>query len=137
MAGLRAAMSLRALSGRAAWALASAAGAGRRNARRSPGSLGADIVRPLAWAAGKRGQMSGKADHTFVDPGTSFEDARAEMARIIESIESGRAGLEESVALSERGAALYRHCRAILDRAEQRFTDLTGQMQAGEGPRPG
>lgn len=59
-------------------------------------------------------------------PEMSFEEALAQLEKIIDRIESGKVGLEESIGEYERGAALLKRCRAILDRAEQRVTELTG-----------
>lgn len=58
-----------------------------------------------------------------------FESAVEQIEKIIERIESGEIGLEESIAQYERGVGLIRRCRQVLDRAEQRVEELTGQMQ--------
>ncbi|CAN5809443.1 hypothetical protein BH11PLA1_BH11PLA1_21110 [soil metagenome] len=63
----------------------------------------------------------------------SYEDARAELQAIIERIESGEIGLEQSMAQYERGVALYQRCKQIQDQVEQKFADLTAQMQAETG----
>lgn len=60
----------------------------------------------------------------------SYEQAQQELETIIERIESGQIGLEQSIAQYERGVALVRHCRRILDRAEQKFTELSVQLEA-------
>jgi exodeoxyribonuclease VII small subunit len=62
-------------------------------------------------------------------PATDFESAVAQIEKIIERIESGEIGLEESIAQYETGVNLIRRCRQVLDRAEQRVEELTGQMQ--------
>ncbi|HWB20623.1 MAG TPA: exodeoxyribonuclease VII small subunit [Phycisphaerales bacterium] len=49
----------------------------------------------------------------------AFEDALAELEQIIERIEQGEIGLEESLQQRKRGDALIRRCRGILDTAEQ------------------
>lgn len=54
----------------------------------------------------------------------SYEEAVAKLETIIDRIESGEAGLEESIAEYERGAALVKRCREILGRAEQRIEEL-------------
>jgi len=54
----------------------------------------------------------------------TFEDARAELERIVTKLESGEAGLEEAIALWERGDALYRLCLAKLDAAQGRIDEL-------------
>jgi exodeoxyribonuclease VII small subunit len=71
------------------------------------------------------------------DPATpppTFEQAVQALEHIIERIESGEIGLEQSIAEYERGVALIRRCREVLDRAEQRVEELTAQMQAGAPP---
>ena len=59
-----------------------------------------------------------------------FERAVEQVEKIIEKIESGEIGLEASIAEYERGVALIRRCRQVLERAEQRVDELTGQMNA-------
>ena len=54
----------------------------------------------------------------------TFEEARRELERIVAELESGRAGLEQAVALWERGEELYRYCVATLDAAEGRIEEL-------------
>lgn len=67
-----------------------------------------------------------------IDPKTTFEAAQLELESLIERIEGGDVGLEESMAAYERGLALLNHCKAILDKAEQKFTDLTEKAKKGE-----
>ncbi len=74
--------------------------------------------------AAESGQTSGE-----VDPNLRFEEALASLEQIISRIESGQAGLEEALAEYERGVGLIRHCRGILDRAEQKVEDLTERMK--------
>lgn len=54
----------------------------------------------------------------------SFEEALARLEQIVLRIESGEAGLEESLRLFEEGVALARTCRQLLDRAEARIRVL-------------
>lgn len=61
----------------------------------------------------------------------SYEQAMAEVEAIADRIESGEAGLEESVASYERGMALIRRCRALLERAEQRVVELSADAAVG------
>jgi exodeoxyribonuclease VII small subunit len=58
------------------------------------------------------------------DASLTYEAALEELETIIEQIESGDIGLEQSIRRYERGAALLKHCRSILDQAEQRITEL-------------
>ncbi len=57
-----------------------------------------------------------------------FDQALAEVEKIIARIESGEIGLEQSIAEYERGATLLRVCRERLVKAEQRVRDLTAQL---------
>ena len=72
------------------------------------------------------------------EPELGFEEALEQVEAIIEKVESGQIGLEDSIAQYERGAALILRCRKILDRAEQRVQELTAQMTAkGSGGEEG
>jgi exodeoxyribonuclease VII small subunit len=53
-----------------------------------------------------------------------FEEARRELEQIVAQLESGRAELEDAVALWERGEELYRVCLAKLDAAEGKIEEL-------------
>jgi exodeoxyribonuclease VII small subunit len=70
-------------------------------------------------------------------PELDFERAVEQVEKIIERIESGEIGLEASIAEYERGVALIRRCRQVLERAEQRVDELTGQMNAAAPPAGG
>jgi exodeoxyribonuclease VII small subunit len=50
----------------------------------------------------------------------SFESALAELQGIVESLEAGKVGLDESLVLYERGVELVRLCNRRLDEAGQR-----------------
>ncbi len=54
----------------------------------------------------------------------SFEQAMEELELIIERIEQGQIGLEESLAQRKRGDALIKRCRAVLDVAEQELKQV-------------
>jgi exodeoxyribonuclease VII small subunit len=55
----------------------------------------------------------------------SFEDALAELERIVATLEKGQAPLEESIRLYERGEAIKKHCEAQLKSAESRIEKIT------------
>ena len=59
-----------------------------------------------------------------------FEGARRELERIVAELESGRADLEEAVALWERGEELYRLCVTKLDAAEGKIEELGRRAEA-------
>ncbi|MEL6150436.1 MAG: exodeoxyribonuclease VII small subunit [Chloroflexota bacterium] len=54
----------------------------------------------------------------------TFEKAYAELARIIELMESGELPLEKSVETYERGRLLAAHCESLLEQAELRINTL-------------
>jgi len=56
----------------------------------------------------------------------SYEQALAELESIVASLEASKLPLEESMALFERGQALSRHCVELLDKAELRIKQLSG-----------
>ncbi len=55
----------------------------------------------------------------------TYEQAMTEAESLIDRIESGDLGLEQSLAAYERGRALLDRCDEILKRVEQRVTELT------------
>ena len=61
----------------------------------------------------------------------SFEAAQRELEAIVERLEHGEAGLEETLALWERGEDLYRQCVAKLDAAHGRLEELARHAEAG------
>jgi exodeoxyribonuclease VII small subunit len=55
----------------------------------------------------------------------SFEDALKELEQIVDKLEKGTVGLEESIAIYARGEALKTHCNELLRNAEQRIEKIT------------
>jgi exodeoxyribonuclease VII small subunit len=58
-----------------------------------------------------------------------FEEAQKELERIVAELESGRASLEDAVALWERGQELYRYCVGKLDSAEGTIEELGRRVE--------
>jgi exodeoxyribonuclease VII small subunit len=54
----------------------------------------------------------------------SFETALQELERIVAELESGKAELERSIQVYERGAALKAHCEAKLKAAQLRVEKI-------------
>ncbi len=54
-----------------------------------------------------------------------FEDAIERLERIVDSLEAGNLGLEESLKVFEEGVGLARRCARYLDEAEKRIELLT------------
>ena len=72
-------------------------------------------------------------------PPKNFESALAELESLVQTMESGRLSLEESLAAYQRGAELLKYCQTTLDAAEQRISVLEGgvlkdlpSIEAGE-----
>jgi exodeoxyribonuclease VII small subunit len=55
----------------------------------------------------------------------TFEQAIDTLTGIVENIEGGEIGLEQSLAQYEQGMAMIKHCRKILTQAEKRIEKLT------------
>ncbi len=61
----------------------------------------------------------------------SFEDALAQLEALIDQIESGEIGLEESLKRYEHGAALIKRCKTVLDGAQQKIAELSAGPGGG------
>jgi exodeoxyribonuclease VII small subunit len=59
------------------------------------------------------------------DAELSYEQARAELATVVERLEAGGSTLEEALALWERGEQLADICQRWLDGARKRLDDAT------------
>jgi exodeoxyribonuclease VII small subunit len=53
-----------------------------------------------------------------------FEEAMQRLDAIVEALESGEIGIEESIAKYEEAMGLATQCRQILDEAEQRIQQI-------------
>jgi exodeoxyribonuclease VII small subunit len=67
----------------------------------------------------------------------SFDQAFAELQRVVAELEQGGLTLERSILLYERGVALHERCAALLNDAELRVQRLleraAGQLSVAEG----
>jgi len=54
-----------------------------------------------------------------------FEDALAELEKIVQKLEQGQVKLDEAIDAYERGAALKKHCEARLAEAQARIEKIT------------
>jgi len=66
----------------------------------------------------------------------SFEDALAELERIVRALEGGQQKLEDAITAYERGAALRKHCEAKLAEAEARVAAIVEMPDGRLGMRP-
>ncbi|HTW96027.1 MAG TPA: exodeoxyribonuclease VII small subunit [Tepidisphaeraceae bacterium] len=68
----------------------------------------------------------------------NFEEALAELEKILSEIEAGEVGLEETLVKYERGNFLIKHCRGILAVAEKEIerisktADVQGEAVAAD-----
>jgi exodeoxyribonuclease VII small subunit len=63
----------------------------------------------------------------------SFEQAMQRLEAIVEAMQSGRIGIEESLTRYEEAMALAAHCRQVLDTAEQKIQKI--QFDSGGTPK--
>ena len=70
------------------------------------------------------------------DDKPTFEQRLARLEQIVEKLESGEVGLDESLKLYAEGAGLIRDCRKILGEAEKRITKLTEAASGELGTEP-
>lgn len=66
----------------------------------------------------------------------SFEEALAELERIVGTLEKGQVGLEESIAIYERGAALKAHCEQKLKAAQAKIEKIVVTAEGGVKAEP-
>ncbi|MHC4574473.1 MAG: exodeoxyribonuclease VII small subunit [Planctomycetota bacterium] len=59
----------------------------------------------------------------------SFEEAIKELTGIVSRIEQGQIPLQDSLQQYEKGMALIKHCRAILQKAEKRIEKISQAEQ--------
>lgn len=68
---------------------------------------------------------------TSGEPEMTYEQARAELAAVVERLETGGATLEESLSLWERGEELAAVCQRWLDGATARLAAAREQRDQG------
>jgi exodeoxyribonuclease VII small subunit len=60
----------------------------------------------------------------------TYEEAEKELLQIVEKLERGDTGLDEALALWQRGEELYRFCAAQLEAAEGKIEELAKRVDA-------
>lgn len=75
----------------------------------------------------KQTQAAANAEETTT---LSFEQAYAELEKIVGQLEQGDLPLEQSLALHARGQTLAAHCSLKLEQAELRVRSLTESQEA-------
>ncbi len=66
------------------------------------------------------------------EPPDRFEDRIERLEALIDRIESGEIGLDESIDAYEQGIGLIEGCRTMLESAEQRVDELTARLSGGD-----
>ncbi len=59
----------------------------------------------------------------------SFEEAITGLTDIVGKIEQGQIPLQDSLEQYERGMALIKHCRTVLQNAEERIEKITKEAE--------
>ncbi len=60
----------------------------------------------------------------------SFEQAIKELGGIVQKIEQGEIALQDSLSQYEKGMALIKHCRGILQKAEKRIEKISEEQKS-------
>src|SRR5689334_8572521 len=81
---------------------------------------------PSIHAQGGGRTMSGNGKEPL-----TFEQALAELEKIVRDLEDGQTGLEHSLQRYEQGVALLKRCYGQLRAAEKRIVELTGKDEQG------
>jgi exodeoxyribonuclease VII small subunit len=72
--------------------------------------------------------MAHKKQKTDIDK-LSFEEAIKELTNIVGKIEQGQIPLQDSLEQYEKGMALIKQCRTILQKAEERIEKITKEEE--------
>jgi len=80
----------------------------------------------------KRREPSLRAEGAEAPAGPSFEASLNRLTEVVDKLESGELGLEESLALFEEGVGLARSAQARLDAAEKRVEELVRVDENGD-----
>ena len=75
---------------------------------------------------GAKSSGPGSAEPASGSESSSFEQAAARLAQIVELLESGELPLEQSLGLFEEGVRVARAAQKRLDEAERRVEELVG-----------
>ncbi|MHC4687603.1 MAG: exodeoxyribonuclease VII small subunit [Planctomycetota bacterium] len=62
----------------------------------------------------------------------TFEEAIKELTNIVGKIEQGQIPLQDSLEQYEKGMALIKHCRTILQKAEKRIEKISKEEKSAD-----
>ena len=100
----------------------------RRGRGRPPGRR-AERRSPRGGRAGRRRLRRTRRGHPVSEAEPTFEQARAELEKIVAELESGTPGLDEAIALWKRGEELYAVCVGKLDAAQGAVDELAKRAE--------
>jgi exodeoxyribonuclease VII small subunit len=66
----------------------------------------------------------------------TYEQAFAELEAVVSELEADRSSLDEVMALFERGQELARYCTRLLDQADLKVQQISGDTLADFNPQP-
>lgn len=75
--------------------------------------------------------MAHKKQETDINK-LSFEEAIKELTNIVGKIEQGQIPLQDSLEQYEKGMALIKQCRTILQKAEERIDKITKEQEGSQ-----
>ena len=78
--------------------------------------------------------MANKKQKDNIDK-LGFEEAIKELTNIVGRIEQGQIPLQDSLEQYEKGMALIKQCRAILQKAEERIEKISKEQDSQDGSR--
>jgi exodeoxyribonuclease VII small subunit len=64
----------------------------------------------------------------------TFEELRRELEEIVGTLERGEVGVDEAIRLWQRGEELHRRCAHLLEAAEGRIEELSGEADDRGAP---
>jgi len=66
----------------------------------------------------------------------SFEDALAELEKLVKQLEDGKAKLEDAIKAYARGALLKRHCETTLRAAQAKVEQIAVSVEGDVSTKP-
>ena len=66
----------------------------------------------------------------------TFEQALAELEKIVADLEQGKIPLEDSIDKYEQGMKMIKHCRDVLEQAEKRIETIAAEKEPPSSTDP-
>lgn len=81
-------------------------------------------------------KIESQANQDTATENNDFEQSLSQLESLVDRLESGQLGLDESLKLYEQGMGLAQHCQGMLEQAQQKVDVLKSQHQAPENFNP-